>query len=201
MLFCKIYSLFVIILFSKLTYGDDIASRLKKRYNDDRMKCVHKGKTYPAYKCSGILIRGVRDIHTKWRFAWSLKPGNRERNSFSVAFLRKDTRFSQFPRGYDSGFIIYPHLKTPSRKNIYSVLCAFPLDAHSDNRLDHGCGRSRSERFGHSRRCDAVGLTSYISWIAYYEILMALNANVVTEQCGFEWKICRTLFFFRSQSK
>lgn len=166
------------------TVVGNMANKLINRYNDDRIKC---NGTRPAYECSGILIRGVREIHNRLPYAWSLKTGNKERNSFSAAFLRKDTRFIRFPRGYDSGFIIYPHSLTPPKKNKYKVLCAFPVDAHTDDREDRGCGQSRSDQqIGSSKPCDKQEITSITKWIPYYErTTRSADRSFVVMQCGF----------------
>lgn len=166
------------------TVVGNMANKLINRYNDDRIKC---NGTRPAYECSGILIRGVREIHNRLPYAWSLKTGNKERNSFSAAFLRKDTRFIRFPRGYDSGFIIYPHSLTPPKKNKYKVLCAFPVDAHTDDREDRGCGQSRSDQqIGSSKPCDKQEITSITKWIPYYErTTRGTDRSFVVMQCGF----------------
>lgn len=144
-------------------------------------------ESHPAYKCSGIMIRGVGDIHTSVReFAWSLKPYNKEKNSFSVSFLRKDTPFSRLPRDYDSGFIIYPHFKTPRQKKTYDVFCAFPVDAYTEYRDDHGCGKSNRDPTETSRPCDAQGIETLFDWTIHYNrIESSTNPRFDIRQCGF----------------
>lgn len=151
------------------------------------MECVDKhNKKHPAYKCSGIIIRGVRE-NTDLKYAWSLKPGNKESKSFSAAFLREDTPFEKFPRGYDTGFIIYPHWKTPEKENTYKVYCAFPLDAHTDGRAGHGCERLTSDTTGSSRHCNDQGITSLDKWKSHYHgIMSSWNRNFVVRQCAFD---------------
>lgn len=163
----------------------DIASKLKARYNDKRMACWKKGKIKPAYQCSGLLIRGVNNLQ-KLTYPWSLKPENKARDSFSVAFLRKDTRFSSFPHGYDSGFIISPHLQTKARKNTYKVFCAFPLNSHSDGRKGHGCGRSDRDPSGTSGHCDSQGINSFNKWVAHYSKIENGRGHLMSAQCAFD---------------
>lgn len=187
MLLNKVRFVFLIFVFSKSFCNGDIASDLTKRYNDDRMKCEKNGKTKPAFQCSGLLIRGVRN-NSQLKYAWSIKESGKERNAFSMAFLRKDTRFTRFPRDYDSGFIIYPHLKTPKNKNEYKVFCAFPVDAHSDGRSgEHGCGHSRDDPTQKSGHCNDKGIKTYNKWVSsYHSIMGSSNKNFVTRQCGFD---------------
>lgn len=189
MLFYRtMFVLITIILLFQSNCNGDVAKRLKKRYYDDRMKCETSKKTRPAYECSGLIIRGVSGIHNTLKYAWSLKSGNKIRRSFAAAYLRKDTPFHSFPRGYDTGFIIYPHLETPRKKNKCDVLCAFPLDAHTDARGgSHGCGQSRDDPSGTSRHCDVQGITSFGKWKHHYKSIMhSWNRNFVTRQCGFD---------------
>lgn len=137
MLFAKqIFFLCIVTLFTTSVCKREIVKELTKRFYDKQTKCLVQykaGKGFrPAYECSGILIRGVNDkkIHKELKNAWDFKSSNRQRKSFSMTFLRKDSPFSQFPSGYNTGFILYPHLKTPNHKNRKGVYCAFPLDGN-----------------------------------------------------------------------
>lgn len=119
-----------------LVYGDDIIKRLINRYNDVRKECIDKNNnTKPAFQCSGLLIRGLANIGGReQKYAWSKKQSNIRQNAFSVTFLRRDQPFSKLFGGYESGFINYPHLKTPSNKYAYRAYCAFPINAGTDFR-------------------------------------------------------------------
>lgn len=183
MLFCKIYFTLIIGLFA-FCNGQDIARELRDRYNDVSNECIDQNNdSHPAYKCSGILIRGVDDIH---KFAWSLKPYNKEKNSFSVSFLRKDIPFSRLPRGYDAGLILYPHLKTPRQKKTYDVYCAFPVDAYTEYRDDHGCGKSNIDPTETSKPCDAQGIKTFSDWTMHYNrIESSTTPRFDIRQCGF----------------
>lgn len=127
MLFVKIILLISLIaLFSTSICKGKLADELTKRFNESKCDCHDQhNKKHPAYMCSGLLIRGVRDsdVGQTLRHAWSFKAGNHEKKSFSVAFLRRDTPFAGFPSGYVSGFILFPHLDTPRIKNTYKVYC------------------------------------------------------------------------------
>lgn len=169
------------------SFCDDIVKRLKYRYNNAVGKCLnsHK-KEKPAYECSGILIRGV-NYNLKMKFAWDMKELNKQKEAFSVSYLRRDQVFSSFPRNYDSGFIIYPHLKTPRIKNTYKVLCSFPLDADTDLREGYGCGRSKGDTTQKSSHCDKQNIKSLDKWISHYNNIMSSRyKNFVARQCAFE---------------
>jgi len=159
--------------------GDDIAKRLKKRYNSVKEKCSSRGKDRPAYECSGIMIRGVNN---NVQLAWGMKDMNKQKDGFSLAFLRKDQVFSKFPFNYDSGFIIYPHLKTPKKKNTYKVFCSFPMDGWTDAREGHGCGKSGGDVL--SSHCHKQNIKSYNDWKSHFVKIQ--NIHLPTKQCAFD---------------
>lgn len=176
----------VVSFFSGLSLAKEnknIANDLMLRYNNTIKKC---SGNEAAYECSGIMIRGINQ-ENKLPHAWSLKPGNVQKTSFSFGYLRADQQFSQFPRGYNSGFIIYPHLKTPAGKNTYKVYCAFPVDGATDGREGHGCGRSTGDVVGTSRHCDRQGIVTFSKWVSLFNSIMNSNdPNLVNRQCAFD---------------
>lgn len=181
---------FLLCFIIKLTCCDNVAHRLLKRFNDVRYECIdsHQHRK-PAYECSGLMIRGLAHIGgPNQKHAWSKKQSNKRRNAFSVAFLRKDQLFNRFPHDHESGYILYPHLKTPHGKNIYSVFCAFPLDGHTDYRSGrHGCGPLPQDKTGLSRHCDTQGVTTIKKWISHYnKVRRATTMNFAKRQCSFD---------------
>lgn len=129
------------------------------------------------------MIRGVGELNSQLKHVYSKKDTNKRKNAFSLAFLRKDQLFSRFPRGYESGFIIYPHLKTPKGKNEYDVLCAFPVDANTEARYGkHGCGASFDDKTGESKHCNDQNIKSIKKWILHYKTVMKRNPNFVAGQ-------------------
>lgn len=161
----------------------NIAKDLLARYNDTVKTCANGD---PAFKCSGIMIRGINQ-ENKLNHAWSLKPENKQKESFAFAYIRSDQQFSSFPRGYDSGFIIFPHLKTPAGKNTYKVYCAFPVDGGTDGRAGHGCGKSGNDTTGMSEHCDKQGINTINKWITHFNTIMNSNdQNFVSRQCAFD---------------
>lgn len=101
MLFANI--IFVSIIFCAFPRSictENIADELKTQFYDNSTQCIGaNNETHPAYECSGIIIRSVRNVHTDLKFAWSLKPRDKEKFSLAYGFLRYDTPFSTFPRG------------------------------------------------------------------------------------------------------
>lgn len=161
----------------------NISKDLLARYNKEVKTCANNE---PAFKCSGIMIRGVNQAN-KLPHAWSLKPESKKKESFAFAYIRTDQQFSSFPRGYDSGFIIYPHLHTPPNKNTYRVYCAFPLDGGTDSRAGHGCGKSIDDTSGTSQHCDKQGIDTFAKWVVHFnDIMNSNNKNFITRQCAFD---------------
>ncbi|AZS50070.1 hypothetical protein DM558_04435 [Entomomonas moraniae] len=183
----SIISVFILVSFTAYIYAKEntnIANDLKARYNDSTKICMGDK---PAYQCSGIMIRGINQANNL-PHAWSLKPENKQKESFSFAFLRHDQPFSSFPRGYDSGIIMYPQLKTPTNKNTYKVYCAFPIDGGTDGRTGHGCGIYNNDPM--SNHCDKVGITTYNAWVNNFNRIMNSNdTNFVGRQCAFDMTI------------
>lgn len=184
MLFYKVL-LLVIGFVSQSSCRGNIVKELTKRFYDVSNECFDaNNETQPLYKCSGIIIRGVRSYGTK--FAWSLKPADKEKNSFAMGFLRNDHSFSRLGKGYDAGFILYPHLLTPNEKNTQKVLCAFPVDAYTDYRGDRGCGLRNSDTIGSSQQCDAQNITSFTQWLSHFNKTSSENPCFQIRQCGFD---------------
>lgn len=133
----------------------------------------------------GIIIRAVRIFDDEIKFAWSSKPADKEKNSFSFAFLRRDLRFSTSGFGLDAGFIIYPHLSTPREKNTQKVLCGYPMNANSDQRSDRGCGPTHDDKTETSRPCNAQNITTFPQWLSLFNELID-NPDLKFRQCSFD---------------
>jgi len=174
-------------MISNIAGDDAVVNRIKTRYNSVPDKCFDSNNTEkPAYECSGILIRGVR-TDLKMDYAWGFKNSDQQKDAFSLAYLRSDQVFSRFPRGYDSGYIVYPHLETPLQKNKYKVFCSFPMDAHTDAREGHGCGKSRRDRIEGSKNCHKQNIKTFDTWKSHFDSIMnSGNKNFVVRQCGFD---------------
>lgn len=178
--------LMVTVFVPKYTCQKNIVEELTERYYDDSTECFDaQNETEPLYKCSGIIIRAVRIFDDEIKFAWSLKPSDKEKNSFSFAFLRSDLRFSTSGFGLDAGFIIYPHLSTPREKNTQKVLCGYPINANSDLRSHRGCGPTLDDKTETSRQCNAQNITTFPQWLSLYNKLID-NPDLKFRQCSFD---------------
>lgn len=105
-----------------------------------------------------------------------------EENSLSFAYLRRDHKFGRMGGidGYDSGFILYPELKTPLHKSARKLLCIFPTNGNSDNRDDRGCGKYSMDKTGNSGPCNYQNITTADQWVEHYH---RSNGQLL---CGFK---------------
>jgi len=174
-------TLLIVIALISNSFGDDIAKRLVKRYKSGKEKCYDKRKNErPAYECSGIMIRGV---NPKLKLAWNMKEMNKHKKAFSLAYLRHDQVFSRFPGDYKSGFIIYPHMNTPRKKNKYKMYCSFPLDGWTDYRDGHGCGISQQFKDPSTNHCRRQNIKSFDKWKSHFKKIVEKHTR---RQCGFD---------------
>jgi len=162
------------------SYGDDIAKRLYKRYNNLKEKCYKRKHEKPAFECSGIMIRGVDPT---LKLAWNMKDLNKHKEAFSLAYLRRDQKFSRFPKDYTNGFIIYPHMFTPRKKWMYRVFCSFPLDAYTDFRHGHGCGMAHQFNNKKSDHCRKQDIRTFEKWKVHFK---GIVESPTRGQCGFD---------------
>lgn len=110
------------------------------------------------------------------------------KDAISFAYLRADQLFDRFPQGYETGFILYPHMQTPHEKTKYDVLCAFPVDGWTDSRHGrHRCGQYHDDKSGKSKECDHQQIISIRRWIRHFkDIESSHNSFLPTRQCGFD---------------
>jgi len=170
----KLTIVVIVLVWISNSNGDDIAKRLQARYKSVK-KCYSRGQAKPAYQCSGIMIRGVGG-----GVPWDMKALNQQKDSFSLAYLRSDQKFSSVA-GYNSGFIIYPHLKAPKKKNTYKVYCSFPFNAATDARTGHGCGKFPNDP--NSNHCNRLKIKSFNAWKTYFHANMQ---SVASSHCAFD---------------
>lgn len=118
------------------TYAQHTAADLTKRYFDTKRDCGSSSR--PAFLCSGVIIRG-----TRWSpsyHSWDPSPNSIKDGGISFSYLRADSKFDKLAFGYNNGVIFYPIFGAPKDKMDPEYICAFPLDAATDARTDHGCG-------------------------------------------------------------
>lgn len=130
----------------------DLVNELYSRYNMIESDQVINGesKKVPLFKYGGLLVRVINGVPDQMPNAWSFKPTNIEKGSFSTSFLHASVPTNRLCSlsGSITGYIIFPPLKTPKGKVPAEVLCAFASDAHTYfRRNDHGCTHSTPESF------------------------------------------------------
>lgn len=176
----------------------DIVQILKDRYYNNSKVCVtQSGNDDAAYACSGLIIRGV-NVSSGMEHAWSMKPYNREKMSFSTSYLRVDTPFLRFPWIYTSGFTLFSPSDTPANKEKVEALCAFPIDGYTyDRGGKHGCGQAHDDPVGTSKPCDRIGITSFDEWLANYFTIRENNSNFPQRQCGLDMTLSDAANYFK----
>ncbi|MHA6196549.1 hypothetical protein ACX3YG_19505 [Pseudomonas wadenswilerensis] len=116
-----------------------LAAELTALYSATPTRCVDDS---PAYKCSGVMLRGTRQNLPVGQGAWEPYPRGRTLDT-SFTFARTDIRISRLAWHYANGFIIAPPQEL-------SVNCIFPIDAVSDDRLEQGCGPNKTYVYDYS---------------------------------------------------
>lgn len=117
--------------------GKALEAELKARYESTVTRCDEA----PAFKCSGVILRGTRQNLPDQQGAWEPWPVGRTLDT-SFSYVRADIRMSRLAWNYSNGFIITPPTEL-------SVNCFYPVDGVSDERSDNGCGTSRKQTAEH----------------------------------------------------
>lgn len=158
--------------------GSETAELLNLMYQDTRKDCGSSSR--PAFLCSGVLLRGTTPS-TAYDF-YSISPNNQARGGVSVSYLRKDSKFKALAYGYTSGFIFDSVLDNPADHQDYKVLCAFPIDAATNERSQNGCGDSPRTVGSVENFCDQMGITTAEQWLTMYRSRSPSHSA----QCGFD---------------
>lgn len=161
--------------------GAIVATELQKRIDDVRDDCG--GATRPAFLCTGLLLRGTSPQPD--REIWDPKDADIADGGTSFSFLRADMASGRLAYGYKSGFIFFPIMKVPPQLEDIEILCAFPLDAHSNDRSDHGCGAHKSYP-DTSGPCQGQSppITTADAWLAHFRQVKTVPQQ--QHQCGFD---------------
>lgn len=157
--------------------GTDTAATMTKYYNDTRAYC--NSPSSPAFMCSGILLRAT--VPSTAYHSWNPSPLSVSNGGVSFSYLRKDATFSKLAYGHNNGFTLTPYNHAPEGTIEPEVLCAFPADAATNNRIIQGCGDSQStgER---EDLCQALGITTAEQW---QNAFFAAGKNH-SRQCAFD---------------
>ncbi|WP_244130361.1 N-acyl homoserine lactonase [Burkholderia sp. BCC0044] len=159
--------------------GNKVARQLTDNYNNLAPDCG--SATNPAFRCSGVLLRGT--VHSSQYHSWNPSPASVASGGVSFSYLRKDSKFSKLAYGYSNGLIFVPY-KYNIKPNVIEpeILCSFPIDANTENRVDKGCGADNSFPTD-SGPCQARGISTAEEWHSHYN---STSGNRHAHQCGFD---------------
>ncbi|MDI3273058.1 hypothetical protein [Pseudomonas sp. AL03] len=163
-------------------FGQLVAERLNGRYNNVSDNCGGK----PAYYCSGVLVRttGAKPAY----HAWDPSPTAITKQGVPFSYLRKDLGITILAWGDLHGFI-FKDFATAERLETYAInlLCSFPSDAASWQRVGTGgCGPHKTYP-NNSRSCAEEGVVSIATWTTHYRAVSGSSYYSARNehQCGF----------------
>ncbi|MDI3273059.1 hypothetical protein [Pseudomonas sp. AL03] len=163
-------------------FGQLVAERLNGRYNNVSNNCSGK----PAYYCSGVLVRttGAKPAY----HAWDPSPTAITKQGVPFSYLRKDLGITILAWGDLHGFI-FKDFATAERLETYAInlLCSFPSDAASWQRVGiGGCGPHKTYP-NNSRSCPEEGVVSIAAWTTHYRAVPGSSYYSARNehQCGF----------------
>ena len=155
--------------------GMETAAELTRQYHDIRGNCGTDSK--PAFLCRGVMLRAT--LASDAYSSWNPSPNSVKSGGVSFSYLSKDSKFTHV-YGYKNGFIFYPVLNRPAGTMQIEVLCAYPMDAGTNNRVAAGCGSHYMDAAG-SGPCLTVGIRNSALWVARWnQYKMGYN------MCGFD---------------
>jgi len=158
--------------------GPQTAADLTQYYENTVTGCGDD-ENLPAFFCSGVIIRAT-DYSTA-HHSWDPSPASQSSGGVSFSYLRADSKYSSLAYNYVNGFIFYPREYTPEDKDSdIDVMCSFPIDAATNDRVDKGCGASPSYPT-QSVECQTQGIFTATEWYNHY----TEGKNSHSYQCGF----------------
>lgn len=155
--------------------GESVERHLAERYNDTRANCG--AVSQPAFLCNGVIFRGTAFSNSY--HSWDNSLLSHQKGAVSFSYLRKDSRYNKLAYGYVNGYIFLPVFYA-NGKLTPQVLCAFPIDAATNNRTGTGCGDYPG--VAGSGPCQSQNIYNASAWIAHY----TAGNNSHTHQCGFD---------------
>lgn len=162
--------------------GALVVSKEAQRFNETYPDC-DRSANKPVFLCSGILFRGT--AYSPSYHAWVPNPSSAKGDGVSFSYLRQGATFSNLAFGYTSGFIVYAPSSTPPSLYPLEVLCAYPIDANSDYRVDMGCGYNKAYP-AYSGPCQEQGIQTTSQWLSHYR---TAGVQPHQYQCGFTMRI------------
>lgn len=153
--------------------GAATAQDLTDRYNDTAQDCGSASR--PAFLCNGVILRTT--TYSPRYDAWNPSPTAVRLGAVSFAYLRQDSKFARMPWGGENGMLLFPILASQPDKIDIDVLCSYPIDGWTDNRIGNRCGQYASHPTSVS--CELQGITTAAQWTTLY-----------TQQAGDNSRIC-----------
>lgn len=163
--------------------GYAVAAAIQARYDDETNLTCNGSDTAPSFLCSGVILRS-----TAYPFnghVWDPKgPSNPKPGGISFSWMRRDAQFNKVSHRYTQGYILIPVLEYAGRpfRNM-EVLCAFPIDAATDERTGRGCG-AHNDYPSNSGPCQAQGIVDAVQWRIHYQSVSG-EYERHNHQCGF----------------
>ncbi len=155
--------------------GPDVADQLNARYKLNPDECT--GQT-PAYKCSGVLIRGFREQRP---IAFWLHDATAMRlGAEAFAFLRADVSTRQLP--YYNGVVFADLDSGTAQQPQLDVLCAYPFNLSPGiDWLGYGCvSPSNSQQIAEDPSSCPSAITDPANWLEDF----ASKQNDRKRQCS-----------------
>jgi hypothetical protein len=195
--------------------GDKTAARLTARYLDRQNDCG--GNDRPLFLCSGVLLRGLARSSDKYTDDLAYQPWMPNRRKpdttlpkdqqdkqkpmhpagVSTSLMRADFQFGKLAYGYTAGIFFYPPADRPADTTAVEVICAYPIDAATDERghltfpYNTGCIR----HYGYNpasgpcnaplQRAPGSLIDTPEAWLVLYRSAGSDVHNGRREQCGF----------------
>jgi hypothetical protein len=154
----------------------------------------------PAFLCSGIIVRVAYSGMTKDArplpfYSWNLSPTDLKLKAVSFSYFRKDVTWNDFHGGHvgnadgsASGFTLLPldgPYAAPANKHVMQVLCSFPLDGWTDERILYGCGVTSAYGTQSTGECQPQNIMTAEQWVADWKATPK-GENPNQYQCGFD---------------
>lgn len=159
--------------------GAAVAAELTRRYNDTRPDCG-KNKE-PAFKCSGVILRGTDDTEKEKYNIIDPSPKAKEVGGVSFSFARADVPMKRMAYGYTHGYVVFPPDTVPAGKTALQARCFFPIDGESDKRSDNGCGGLKTAPET-GKACDLQGIETGDAWRQRFDTATTKFAD----RCAFD---------------
>jgi hypothetical protein len=179
-----------------------VAHYMWRRYFNTTANCPND-RSAPEYSCTGILLRATspgKEPDGAWVPEHKSFPTDPVGHTYpsaggvSFSYIRADSKFGRLAFDFENGFTLYPatgKYAQPPGKTRLTVLCAFFLDASTDNRAVSGCGPRQG--LGYGRACRLEGMDTAVAVMNSYYFYVQKSGYQVSKwaheiQCGFDMR-------------